>query len=188
MVTRPQGRNARLSPNRRTAFFQHLSPWSHTGLGQIDHADSSENVRTVVIDELHAFAADDRGWHLLSVFAGFSDWLAGPSTHRPVSPRSANPKTCWRGWRPALTGPADSLPQTIHEASTEVQLDFVGSLPNAARSFACCTRARSDWFSATALSGGTVGAALAGTWDHPSRSPTSRPVPGNLWQRYAILP
>ena len=35
--------------------------------GQIDHRWLFENLRTVIIDEVHAFAGDDRGWHLLSV-------------------------------------------------------------------------------------------------------------------------
>ena len=36
---------------------------------RIDHRRFFRNVRAVVIDELHAFAGDDRGWHLLSVLA-----------------------------------------------------------------------------------------------------------------------
>ena len=36
---------------------------------KIDHRQFFKNVRAVVIDELHAFAGDDRGWHLLSVFS-----------------------------------------------------------------------------------------------------------------------
>src|SRR5271165_4792824 len=36
---------------------------------KIDDRELFKNIRTVVIDELHAFAGDDRGWHLLSVFA-----------------------------------------------------------------------------------------------------------------------
>ena len=36
---------------------------------KVDHHQFFSNVRVVVIDELHAFAGDDRGWHLLSVFS-----------------------------------------------------------------------------------------------------------------------
>ena len=36
---------------------------------KIDHHRFFQNVKVVVIDELHAFAGDDRGWHLLSVFS-----------------------------------------------------------------------------------------------------------------------
>src|SRR5262245_9828925 len=36
---------------------------------KIDHRQFFQNVRAVVVDELHAFAGDDRGWHLLSVLA-----------------------------------------------------------------------------------------------------------------------
>src|SRR5262249_21209800 len=36
---------------------------------RIDHRRFFRSVRVVVIDELHAFAGDDRGWHLLSVLS-----------------------------------------------------------------------------------------------------------------------
>ena len=36
---------------------------------KIDHRQFFRDVRAVVIDELHAFAGDDRGWHLLSVLS-----------------------------------------------------------------------------------------------------------------------
>jgi len=35
--------------------------------GRTDHDFLFRNVRVVVIDEIHAFAGDDRGWHLLAV-------------------------------------------------------------------------------------------------------------------------
>ncbi|MDX8483145.1 DEAD/DEAH box helicase [Mesorhizobium sp. VK24D] len=36
---------------------------------RLDHTDFLQNVRAVVVDELHAFAGDDRGWHLLFLMA-----------------------------------------------------------------------------------------------------------------------
>src|SRR5262245_21202309 len=36
---------------------------------RIDNRKFFKNIRAVVIDELHAFAGDDRGWHLLSVLS-----------------------------------------------------------------------------------------------------------------------
>ena len=47
-------------PNRSKSSW--FPPRSTTGI-------SSSHVRVVVIDELHAFAGDDRGWHLLSVLS-----------------------------------------------------------------------------------------------------------------------
>ena len=39
---------------------------------RIDHRILFANVRSVIIDEIHAFAGDDRGWHLLSVLERIS--------------------------------------------------------------------------------------------------------------------
>src|SRR5699024_10056987 len=34
---------------------------------RVDHRQLFTGLRAVVVDELHAFAGDDRGWHLLGV-------------------------------------------------------------------------------------------------------------------------
>src|SRR5690606_23419438 len=39
------------------------------------------DVRAIVVDEVHAFAGDDRGWHLLSVAERLA-WLAGRDLQR----------------------------------------------------------------------------------------------------------
>jgi ATP-dependent Lhr-like helicase len=36
---------------------------------RIDHQSLLGGLRAVVVDELHAFAGDDRGWHLLAILA-----------------------------------------------------------------------------------------------------------------------
>ena len=36
---------------------------------RLDHAPFLGNVRAAVVDELHSFAGDDRGWHLLFLLA-----------------------------------------------------------------------------------------------------------------------
>jgi ATP-dependent Lhr-like helicase len=48
---------------------------------KINHRQFFENIRTVIIDELHAFAGDDRGWHLLSVLSRIGQ-LAGRDLQR----------------------------------------------------------------------------------------------------------
>jgi ATP-dependent Lhr-like helicase len=48
---------------------------------KIDHKEFFKYVRAVVIDELHAFDGDDRGWHLLSVLARIQR-LAGRDLQR----------------------------------------------------------------------------------------------------------
>ena len=52
---------------------------------RIDHAAfPSAIVRAVVVDELHAFAGDDRGWHLLFLLARLERLTGRPSpAHRP---------------------------------------------------------------------------------------------------------
>jgi ATP-dependent helicase Lhr and Lhr-like helicase len=40
---------------------------------RIDHKQFFQNVRAVIIDEVHAFAGDDRGWHLLSLLERLSN-------------------------------------------------------------------------------------------------------------------
>lgn len=100
---------------------------------RVDHAWFLGNVRAVVIDEVHAFAGDDRGWHLLALLErlqkicgreiqrlglsatvgnpdGLCDWLAGSCK---ASRRVINP-------------PAGGVQES------DVQLDWVGTLQNAA--------------------------------------------------------
>ena len=48
---------------------------------RIDHRQFFRGVQAVVIDELHAFAGDDRGWHLLSVLSRIGR-LAGRDIQR----------------------------------------------------------------------------------------------------------
>ena len=55
--------------------------------------ESLRNVEAVIIDEIHAFAGDDRGWHLLSVLERISR-LAGRELQRiGLSATVGNPET-----------------------------------------------------------------------------------------------
>lgn len=119
-----------------------------------DHTRLLGSVRTVVIDEVHAFAGDDRGWHLLAVLerlervtgrliqrvglsatvgnpAELLHWLQGagvgsragqvvaPGVHLPTTDGS---------------GPGDKAsPEPPRRPAGEVELDYVGSLDNAAK-------------------------------------------------------
>lgn len=91
------------------------------------------NLRLVVIDELHAFAGDDRGWHLLSVLERLTR-LAGREIQRiGLSATIGNPMDLlnWlaghcEGHRELVVVPAAS------DVRPEVQIDYVGSLENAA--------------------------------------------------------
>ena len=45
---------------------------------RIDQQTRLGNLQTVIVDELHAFAADDRGWHLRSVLHRLAHHLRWP--------------------------------------------------------------------------------------------------------------
>lgn len=91
------------------------------------------NLRVVVVDEIHAFAGDDRGWHLLSVLERISR-LAGRELQRlGLSATVGNPETLVDWLAGSCTGPRDVfLPQEAASTEADVQLDYVGSLENAA--------------------------------------------------------
>lgn len=93
-----------------------------------------KNVRVVVIDEIHAFAGDDRGSHLLAVLERIGR-LAGREIQRVgLSATVGNPPELldWMaghciGARRVLNPDAEAA-----AAGTDVQLDYVGTLENAA--------------------------------------------------------
>jgi ATP-dependent Lhr-like helicase len=102
--------------------------------GRIDHRRFFRSVRAVVIDELHAFAGDDRGWHLLSVLSRIQR-LSGRDIQRVgLSATVGNPAEML-DW---LSGGSERGRKVIQPPPGErkepqVQIDFVGTLTNAAR-------------------------------------------------------
>jgi ATP-dependent Lhr-like helicase len=104
----------------------------------VDHRRLFAGLRAVVVDELHAFAGDDRGWHLLAVLERLAV-LAGCRLQRVgLSATVGNPQAllAWlqgadRGNRPAVVV-APGWPTPMNPPSGEVELDHVGSLANAA--------------------------------------------------------
>ena len=101
---------------------------------KIAHAELFKNVQVVVIDELHAFAGDDRGWHLLSVFARIRR-LAGCDLQRiGLSATVGNPveMLAWLSSGSQRQRQVVS-PSPVARQSPDVQLDYVGSLHNAAK-------------------------------------------------------
>jgi len=98
-----------------------------------DPAGLFGQVRAVVVDELHAFAGDDRGWHLLSVLQRVSR-LAGREFQRiGLSATVGNPEVLLRWLCSGGTQPSRVIsPAAKAQKEAAVQLDFVGSLVNAA--------------------------------------------------------
>ena len=93
-----------------------------------------KGVRLVVIDEIHAFAGDDRGWHLLAVLERIGR-LAGRELQRiGLSATVGNPEELleWMGGHCEGSKRVLNPQAQASAAETDVRLDYVGSLQNAA--------------------------------------------------------
>ncbi|WP_405139940.1 DEAD/DEAH box helicase [Sphaerisporangium sp. NBC_01403] len=114
----------------------------------VDHRQFFAGLRAVVVDEVHAFAGDDRGWHLLAVLERLSHLLGRPLQRIGLSATVGNPGELltWLQGAGAETRPAHvvapDLPnqgqvEPLGEKQSvppgEVQLDHVGSVSNAAK-------------------------------------------------------
>ena len=99
-----------------------------------DPAHLLGGVRAVIVDEVHAFAGDDRGWHLLAVLERVSR-IAGQPLQRigcSATVGNAPELLTWlqganRGGPATVVAPKGAAPP-----APEVGLDYVGSVPNAA--------------------------------------------------------
>jgi ATP-dependent Lhr-like helicase len=91
------------------------------------------NLRAVVVDEIHAFAGDDRGWHLLCVLARLDARVGRKLQRIGLSATVGNPEELLH-WvaSESLTQQTVVQPPSEFSSRTEVTLDFVGSLENAA--------------------------------------------------------
>jgi len=99
----------------------------------VDHRRWFLEVRVAIIDEIHAFAGDDRGWHLLAVLERVSRLARHDLQRIGLSATLGNPDELleWLTRTSPLPGrvvspPPEPAPQP------EITLDFVGSLANAA--------------------------------------------------------
>jgi ATP-dependent helicase Lhr and Lhr-like helicase len=91
------------------------------------------SLQVVIVDEVHTFAGDDRGWHLLSVLARI-ERLAGREFQRlGLSATVGNPEEVLAWLAGSCTGERQvCYPPESPTAPAEVKLDYVGSLHNAA--------------------------------------------------------
>lgn len=101
-----------------------------------DHArrEMLRDVRVVVIDELHAFAGDDRGSHLLATLERVTR-LADRTLQRiGLSATVGNPEALSVWLRGSAEGETRVLaPKDAVAVETDVEIDFVGNLTNAAK-------------------------------------------------------
>jgi ATP-dependent helicase Lhr and Lhr-like helicase len=96
------------------------------------------------VDEVHAFAGDDRGWHLLAVLERLAHLIGHPLQRIGLSATVGNPNhlLAWLRGAAVDTRPAVIVAPDLPVIATadaprvppgEVELDYVGSLPNAAK-------------------------------------------------------
>ena len=92
------------------------------------------DLQAVVVDELHAFAGDDRGWHLLAVLERVRR-LAGREIQRlGLSATIGNPEALLEWLAPAPDRPRRVIAAAGEGASSaRAHLDYVGSVRNAAK-------------------------------------------------------
>ncbi|WP_329299361.1 DEAD/DEAH box helicase [Streptomyces sp. NBC_00659] len=107
----------------------------------VDHRAFFSGLRAIVVDEVHAFAGDDRGWHLLAVLERLQRVAGHPVQRVGLSATVGNPEQLlhWLQGSGAGKRPARVVAPHLRDTSPalpppgEVELDYVGSLDNAAR-------------------------------------------------------
>lgn len=110
---------------------------------KVEHRQFFAGLRVIVVDEVHAFAGDDRGWHLLAVLERLSRVCDRPVQRIGLSATVGNPAELltWlqgsgRGTRPATV----IAPVVVGAAEVDIELDHVGSVDNAATVLAALHR------------------------------------------------
>jgi ATP-dependent Lhr-like helicase len=100
----------------------------------VDHRVLFAHLRIVIVDELHAFAGDDRGWHLLSVLERLQR-IAGRRLQRiGLTATVGNPDELLRWVQGAVPAARATVvaPETSGLVAPDITIDYVGSIDNAA--------------------------------------------------------
>ena len=98
----------------------------------VDARSLFSKLQVIIIDEIHAFAGDDRGWHLLAVLERMTR-LAGHEVQRlGLSATVGNPEALVDWLAGSCTREREVFLPLENHSPTEITLDYVGSLHNAA--------------------------------------------------------
>ena len=96
---------------------------------RVDHRILLGSVRSVVVDELHAFAGDDRGWHLRFLLARLERLAGHPIQRIGLSATVGNPEDLVEWLTSGRGGKVVGLARPTSDG--DVTVDFVGSVVNA---------------------------------------------------------
>lgn len=131
---------------------------------KVDHQRLFAGLRAVIVDEVHAFGGDDRGWHLLAVLErltrirgqaiqriGLSatignpgallTWLQGPAAAiRPGVVVAPSADGAGEGCDTVRSGEISAVAARGPAADADITLDYVGSVENAAKVIAALHR------------------------------------------------
>lgn len=93
-----------------------------------------DGLRAVVVDEIHAFAADDRGWHLLAVLERLARIASRPLQRIGLSATVGNPDDMLAWLQGSVHGRDKTVVAPTVESSVvpEITIDYVASIANAA--------------------------------------------------------
>ncbi|MGV9747772.1 DEAD/DEAH box helicase [Rhodococcus zopfii] len=101
----------------------------------VDAATVLGGVQAVVVDEVHAFAGDDRGWHLLAVLARLESLLGRKLQRVGMSATVGNPDELLGWLQGGHSAPGRVIAPAVAGSAMvpEITVDSVGSVENAAK-------------------------------------------------------
>jgi len=97
---------------------------------RVERAQWFGQLRAVVVDELHAFAGDDRGWHLRALLHRLSRYAGHPVQRIGLSATVGNPQALLDWFAPE--GERQVVGSSSVSTDADVVIDHVGSIENAA--------------------------------------------------------
>jgi len=127
------GQGAKARAKRSAPDILLTTPESLEGMlisTKVDRSAWFGNVRVVIVDELHAFAGDDRGWHLRAVIKRIEAYAKQPIQRIGLSATVGNPDELLDWF--AGSGARQIVGSSSVTTDADVTIDHVGSMANAA--------------------------------------------------------